>query len=285
MNDAVGQSQFMCAMGEMARGALAPSTPPVWERHLLNARHSPLITCVHDEYDNATLTNGIEMPDNLLHRSFFFGPTQISALRRFVPHNLRCSTFDIVTACLWRCRTKALKLGPNDDVRFICIVNARSKFNPPLPSGFYGNALGYPVALTTAGQLCQNPMEYGIELVRQAKAKITEEYMKSTADLMVIRGRPNVNTVRCFMVSDLTRAKFREVDFGWGEAEFGGPAYGGDRISFYIPSKNKEGEGGIVVPVCLPAPVMESFVKELDGILSNNEAAVGAENEILRCKI
>ncbi|XP_017977799.1 PREDICTED: benzyl alcohol O-benzoyltransferase [Theobroma cacao] len=281
MSDAAGLIQFMCAMGEMARGALAPSTPPVWERHLLNARHSPLITCVHDEYDNATLTNGIEMPDNLLHRSFFFGPTQISALRRFVPHNLRCSTFDIVTACLWRCRTKALKLGPNDDVRFICIVNARSKFNPPLPSGFYGNALGYPVALTTAGQLCQNPMEYGIELVRQAKAKITEEYMKSTADLMVIRGRPNVNTVRCFMVSDLTRAKFREVDFGWGEAEFGGPAYGGDRISFYIPSKNKEGEGGIVVPVCLPAPVMESFVKELDGILSNNEAVVGAENEIL----
>lgn len=160
-------------------------------------------TATNNEYDDhdQTATNNATtiMPtDNLIHRSFFFGPTQISTLRnKFVPNNniLRCSTFDILSACLWLCRTKALELGPNEHVRFICIVNAQFKFDPPLPLGYYRNALRNPAAQTTAGKLCRNSLEYAIELVKQAKVKVTEEYMKSVADLMVIRGRPNVNTV------------------------------------------------------------------------------------------
>ncbi|XP_022747882.1 benzyl alcohol O-benzoyltransferase-like [Durio zibethinus] len=269
MSDVAGISQFMSAMGEIARGALTPSIPPVWERHLLNARDPPRITCVHDEFNNDSVaTKGTTiLTDNLVSRSFFFGPTQISALRRFIPGNLRCSTFDILSACLWRCRTKALELDPDKNVRLVCIVNARSKFNPPLPLGYYGNALGCPAALTTAGELCQNPLSYAVELVKQAKTKVTEEYMKSTADLLVIRGRPNINVVGSYIVSDLTRAKIKELDFGWGKAAFSGPATSLPIISFCIQSKNKEGEDGIVVPVCLPAPAMKSFVKEMDSII------------------
>ncbi|GMI85442.1 hypothetical protein like AT5G17540 [Hibiscus trionum] len=67
MSDAVGLIQFMCGMGEIARGAVAPSIPPVWERHLLNARDTPLITCEHPEYDHATAAIGTIMPtDNLV---------------------------------------------------------------------------------------------------------------------------------------------------------------------------------------------------------------------------
>ncbi|KAK8261493.1 hypothetical protein V6Z11_D13G191800 [Gossypium hirsutum] len=242
MSDAVGLIQFMSTMGEMARGAVAPSIPT----------NPPLITCAHLEYDHDKAATGTIMPtDNLVHRSFFFGPTQISALKRSIPDNLRCSAFDILTACIWRCRTKALELGPDEDVRFICIVNARSKFDPPLPLGYYGNALGYPAVETTAAKLCQNPLEYAIKLVKEAKGKVTEE------------GRPNVNTVRSLIVSDLSRARFREVDFGWGKADF------------YIPSKNKEGKEGITVPVCLPAPLMDSFVKEINRMLKDDEATGG----------
>ncbi|KAG4112449.1 hypothetical protein ERO13_D13G163050v2 [Gossypium hirsutum] len=235
MSDAVGLIQFMSTMGEMARGAVAPSIPT----------NPPLITCAHLEYDHDKAATGTIMPtDNLVHRSFFFGPTQISALKRSIPDNLRCSAFDILTACIWRCRTKALELGPDEDVRFICIVNARSKFDPPLPLGYYGNALGYPAVETTAAKLCQNPLEYAIKLVKEAKGKVTEE------------GRPNVNTVRSLIVSDLSRARFREVDFGWGKAEF-------------------EGKEGITVPVCLPAPLMDSFVKEINRMLKDDEATGG----------
>ncbi|KAF3442916.1 hypothetical protein FNV43_RR16834 [Rhamnella rubrinervis] len=277
MSDAAGLVQFMEAVGEMARGARAPTIPPVWQRALLNARVPPQVTCTHHEYDEVADTKGTIIPlDDMVHRSFFFGPTEVAALRGFVPEKLRnCSTFEILTAWLWWCRTTALQPDPEEEVRVLCIVNARARFDPPLPTGYYGNAFAFPVAMTKAGKLCQSPLEYALELVKKAKDDVTEDYMKSLADLMVIRGRPHFTVVRSYLVSDVTRAGFGEVDFGWGKAAYGGPAKGGvgaipGVASFYIPFKNQKGENGIVIPVCLPAPAMERFVKELDSMLKTS---------------
>ncbi|KAM4075868.1 hypothetical protein ACJW30_12G021600 [Castanea mollissima] len=264
MSDAAESVQFMAAMGEIARGASSPSILPVWQRHLLNARDPPRVTFAHREYDEVANTKGTLIPlDDMLHKSFFFGPTEVSALRKFVPHHLgKCSTFELRTACLWRCRTIAIKPDPNEEVRIICIVDARSKFNPPLPTGYYGNGFAFPVAITTTEKLCKNPLSYALELVKKAKNEVNEEYM----------GRPHFTVVKAYLVSDLTRAGFKDVDFGWGKPVYGGAAKGGVGAipgvsSFLIPFKNNMGEDGIVVPICLPAPAMEIFVKELDGLL------------------
>ena len=95
--------------------------------------------------------------------------------------------------------------------------------------------------------------------------------MRSLVDMLVIRGRPHFTVVRTFLVSDLTRARFKKVDFGWGKPVYGGPAKGGvgaipGGICTFIPVKNGTGKDGIVVPICLPAPAMEIFVRGLDGL-------------------
>ncbi|CAL5323557.1 unnamed protein product [Camellia sinensis] len=285
MSDAPGLVQFMMAVGEMARGASSPSVQPVWKRDLLCARDPPRVTCTHREYDQVPDTNGTIIPlDDMAHRSFFFGPTEVSALRKFVPPHLRnCSTFEVLTACLWRCRTIALQPDPEEEVRILCIVSARSKFNPPLPTGYYGNAFAFPVAISTAGKLCQNPLGYALKLVMKAKADVTQEYMRSLADLMVLKGRPHFTVVRTFLASDVTRAGFDEVDFGWGKAAYGGPAKGGvgaipGVASFYIPFTNKKGEHGIVVPFCLPTQAMERFVTEIEGMLKSDQQLIATAN-------
>ncbi|KAK6926216.1 hypothetical protein RJ641_007935 [Dillenia turbinata] len=276
MSDAAGLVQFMNAVGEMARGACAPSIQPVWQRELLSARDPPRVTCIHREYDEVADTKNTVIPlDDMTHRSFFFGPSEFAALRRLAPpHLCSCSTFEILTACLWRCRTIAIQPDPEEDVRIISIVNARGKFDPLIPNGYYGNAFALPVAVSGAGKLCQNPIGYALELVKKAKNDVTSEYMQSVADLMVLKGRPHITVVRTFCVSDVTRAGFGDVDFGWGKAAYGGPAKGGvgaipGVVSFYVPFKNKQGENGIVVPICLPAPAMERFVAELDSMLKS----------------
>lgn len=277
MSDAAGLVQFMSALGEIARGAREPSTLPVWRRELLNARDPPRVTCTHREYDVVADTKGTIIPlDDMVHRSFFFGPNEVAAIRKSIPHHLnKCSNFEIITAYLWRCRTMALRPDSKEEVRIICIVNACAKFSPPLPRGYYGNAFAFPVAVTTAGTLCGSPLEYALELVKKAKGDVTEEYMRSLADLMVIKGRPHFTVVRSYLVSDVTRAGFGEVDFGWGKAVYGGPAKGGvgaipGVASFYIPFKNAKGEEGLVIPVCLPGEAMERFVEELDSLLNNH---------------
>ncbi|XP_058069608.1 benzyl alcohol O-benzoyltransferase-like [Magnolia sinica] len=274
VSDGIGIVQFMSAVGELARGARAPSILPVWQRELLNARDPPRVTHVHREYDQVPDTKSTIIPlSNMVHRSFFFGPTEISALRKHVPHHLRrCSTFELLSACLWRCRTIAVGPDPDEDVRIICVVDARTKFRPPLPAGYYGNGIALAMAISPAGKLCQSPLGYGLELVKKAKSDVTQEYMQSVADLMVIKGRPHFTVVRTYLVSDVTRARFGEIDFGWGKPVYGGPAKAGVGAilgvsSIFIPFRNGKGEDGLVVPICLPGPDMERFAVEIESMI------------------
>ncbi|XP_012465918.1 benzyl alcohol O-benzoyltransferase isoform X4 [Gossypium raimondii] len=274
MSDGTGLAQFLFALGEMARGVATHLISPVGERHLLDARHLTRITYTHREYDEveAPVTTPITiLPfDNPVQRFFSFGFAEVSLLRSLLPPHLRrCTTFELITACLWRCRTLAINLDPDEDVRMICIVNARSKFNPSFPSGYYGNVLVFSAAITTVKSLREKPLGYAVELIKQAKASVTEEYVKSVAALMVARGKrihfPNV--IGTYIISDLTKARFEDIDFGWGKAVFGGPMIAVGVMGSLMATKNKKGEVGSAASICLPAPAMERFAKELENML------------------
>ncbi|XP_019192917.1 PREDICTED: benzyl alcohol O-benzoyltransferase-like isoform X2 [Ipomoea nil] len=276
MSDACGLVHFLNTIAEIARGAEAPSVYPVWQREFFDARNPPRITCTHYEFEEVPAdSTGANIPlDNLVHRSFFFGPTEISALRSSLPpHLLKCSRFEVVTACLWRCRTIAMEFDPNDEVRIFGTVNARPRLkNPPVPNGYYGNAFVYPGAKSTAGKVSKSPLSHALELVTNIKSSFTEEYIKSVADLMILKGRPTFTLQGTFIVSDVTRVGFPEIDMGWGQSVFGGPAHGGvggipGLITFYIPYEDNKGDHGILVPMCLPAIAMGKFVKELENCL------------------
>ena len=269
----------MNVWAEMARGAHQPSIQPVWRREILMARDPPRITCNHHEYEQILPSNINKEEDNaatIVHQSFFFTLSNIAAIRHLIPFHLRqCSTFDLITACFWCCRTKALQLEPDEKVQMMCIVNARSRFranHSPL-DGYYGNCFAFPAAVTTAGKLCGNPLGYAVELIRKAKAEVTEEYMHSLTDLMVIKERCLLTTVRSCVVSDLTRAKYAEVNFGWGEAVYGGVVKGGagplPGATYIIPHKNAEEEEGLILLIFLTSEVMKRFAEELDKMFDN----------------
>ncbi|OAY81984.1 Benzyl alcohol O-benzoyltransferase [Ananas comosus] len=270
--------QFLKALGELARGAAAPSVRPVWARDLLTARSPPCITHDHPEYEFSTdeiakdkLTS--VLPKDMVRRPIFFGPKEISALRNHLPAHLRMSSsrFELITAAIWRSRTAALAYGPEDEVRVQFIVNARGRkrSQAPLPPGFYGNAFAFTVASSAAAKLCEQPLDYALELVKKAKAKATDEFMQSAVDYLVSNGRPHFAVAKTYIVSDVTRAGFEDVDFGWGEGAYGGPAKGGEGeilgVANYITrAKNGKGEEGIFVAVCLPSYAMERFQMEID---------------------
>ncbi|KAJ6296927.1 hypothetical protein OIU78_022617 [Salix suchowensis] len=118
MSDATGLNQFLSAMCKMVHGARTPSIQPVWERHILMARNPPQVTCSHHEYDQLADTADNVPLTMKTHRSFFFGPADLSTIRGLAPPHLRhCSTFDVLTAFLWRCRTIALQTNPNEEMR------------------------------------------------------------------------------------------------------------------------------------------------------------------------
>ncbi|MED6199658.1 hypothetical protein PIB30_078000 [Stylosanthes scabra] len=281
MVDGSGIKQFVTALTDMAQGAHQPSILPIWQRELLFARNPPQISCNHHEYDqlpintqDKTIISSYE--NHMTQRSFFFGPTQIASLRRLVPpHHGHCTRFELITACIWCCRTKALQLAPENEVRMMCIVNARDRFNPKIPIGYYGNVFAYPAAVTTVKKLRENPFGYAVELIKKVKAEVTEEYVRSVADLMVTKGRPLFTTVGSVIVSNLTRFGFREVDFGWGNALYAGVAKGGvgsgfHGVTFLMDHQNENGEEGVLFPIYLPSNAMQRFEKDLGDMLGGD---------------
>uniref|UniRef100_A0A0E0AE82 Uncharacterized protein n=1 Tax=Oryza glumipatula TaxID=40148 RepID=A0A0E0AE82_9ORYZ len=274
--DAPGGMQFEKAVCELARGAAAPSVSPSWGREMFMARDPPRPSYPHLEYREPA--GGADRllatpPEDMVRVPFFFGPREIAGLRQHAPASVRgaCSRFELVAACIWRSRTAALGYAPGEEVRLSFIVNARGRADVPLPEGFYGNAFAYSVAATTAGELCGGDLGYALRLVKKAKSAVTYEYLQSVADLMVVAGRPLFALSRTYIVSDVSHAGFKSVDFGWGEAVYGGPAKGGEGpllgvTNYFSRSKNGKGEQSVVVPICLPKDAMDKFQLEVQAL-------------------
>uniref|UniRef100_A0A0D9WU12 Uncharacterized protein n=1 Tax=Leersia perrieri TaxID=77586 RepID=A0A0D9WU12_9ORYZ len=280
--DAPGGMQFEVAVCEIARGvAGAPSVTPSWGREIFMARNPPSPSYPHLEYrepagaGDRLLTTP---PSDMVRIPFFFGDREIAALRRRAPASLRnsCSRFELVVACIWRCRTAALGYHAADEVRLSFIVNARGRRDMPIPEGFYGNAFAYSVASTTAGDLLAGGGELGhaLGLIKKAKSAVTYDYLRSVADLMVIAGRPLFTLTRTYIVSDVSHAGFKSVDFGWGEAVYGGPAKGGEGpflgvTNYFSRCKNGKGDVSVVVPICLPKDAMDRFQLEVQALTTD----------------
>ncbi|XP_071703293.1 benzyl alcohol O-benzoyltransferase-like [Rutidosis leptorrhynchoides] len=275
--DGKGITQFIIGLGEIARGASTPSILPVWRRELLCGRDPPRVTRIHHAFDEVIDTQENIIPqDDMTYKSFFFGPNEFSALRRLVPKHLKsCSTFDVLTAYLWRSRTIAFQPNPKDNMLLLFAVDTRSKLKSYIPVGFYGNAFVTIGVTSTVEKLTNEPLSHTLELVMKAKSDVNEEYVRSLVDLHVIKDRPHRPFVHTYFVSDITRIEKHIVDFGWGKSAYVGPAFGAVGFgSFYVPFVNKKGKFGIMVGINLPSAAMEKFVEELNTILvqdSNNQ--------------
>lgn len=271
MCDGFGLCLFMNTLGEMAHGALQPSVPPVWQRELLDARNPPRITRIHHEYQ---LENTEQQPNSdeadLIQHSFTLSSNQLMEIRKCLPPHLRtCSRFELITACLWRCRTLALNVDPDEVVQISCIVNGRGKNinnDLHLPLGYYGNAFAFPAAVSKAGVLCKNPLGYAVELVKKAKFEMNAEYIRSVADFMVLKGWPGLKIPGNIIVSDVTSSQLGTMDLGWGYPEYGGVSMAFPIISFYMKYNNR-GEDGTVVPIMLPLWAMDKFRQELKKLI------------------
>lgn len=276
MSDAQGMFQFLSAVAELARCVPTPTMKPVWERHLLSGRNQPHAIDTNGCSNHASVKEVVQQTpygekfplEQLVHRSFFFGPEEVSALKQhFLPD--RSTTFEVVVAATWKCRTAVLCFNEEEEIRLKFVVDIRSKTIPPLPTGYYGNGIVLATALSKVGGLCQSPLSYAVKLVKKAKSQITSESIRPFAEVMpLIRA----SVAHLYIVSDNTRSGLDEVDYGWGKPVYGGLANGNlpgfpGVMSFNVSFVNSMGEKGVVVPISLPRDAMHRFEVELERLI------------------
>lgn len=268
MSDARGIVQFSSALSEMAKGATRPSVLPVWKREILRPRTNPEVKFpfyAYDEIEDEDVQMVIPTQD-LTCASFFFGPKEIESLK--TQARGECTTFEVLSACIWRSRTKVFQVPAEQEVRLIFPLDARTIFDPPLPEGFYGNAIASACVKTTAGELANTSLYFTVKLIKEAKMTVNDEYMRSLIDFMELKGRPYFTMFGSLVASQNSNMAVGNIDFGWGKAV---DVRGGRRrlvpvdgtFCRFFAYQNTDGSEGIMVSIDFPSEFIGRFENEI----------------------
>ncbi|XP_062006824.1 acyl transferase 4 [Rosa rugosa] len=222
--DGLGSAQFLNAVGEMARGIKHPSiTPVVWKRDFFTK------SLPKQQMNLNTTTTTTTVPNyQLQHANIDIFTDQINYLKREIQESTgrSCSSFEVVAAVLWICRTRAVIVSnhsrQNTQVKLVFFANCRHLVDPPLPKGFYGNCF-FPVTVTASSEaLAHSLLADVVEMIQEAKAKLPNEFTNYIKEGHQIEDEdpfaPALSYTTLF-ISEWGKLGFNQVDFGWGSPD------------------------------------------------------------------
>lgn len=269
MFDGLAAMEFVNSWGEMARD-LQLSVPPFTDRMILRSRVPPKISNPHNEFaeiEDVSDTSILYSDEPLLYKSFTFDTSRLAHLKQKATEDgvlTNCTTFEALSGFVWKSRTEALKLEQNQQTKLLFAVDGRSKFDPPLPKGYFGNGIVLTNSLTTSGELVKKPLSHAVELVKKAVKMVDDEYMRSAIDFFeTTRMRPSLTAT--LLITTWSKLGFHTTDFGWGAPVQSGPVSLPEREVSLFLSHGKQRKN-ISVLLGLPATAMHKFEELMDTI-------------------
>ncbi|CAN6202272.1 unnamed protein product [Urochloa humidicola] len=255
--DARGAAHFFETWASIARGGDAGGAapvPPCFDQALLAARPAPerAVMYDHPEYkpepetpaDAAAAAAGSEYASAIIDMT----KAQVAALKARCPG---ASTFRAVAALAWRCACRARSLPADAETRLYSMIDMRARLAPPLPPGYFGNAVVRTSVSATAGEVVSNPVGHAARRALAATSQ-GDDYARSLVDYL--EGVDAMDLPR----SGISRAHLRAIswvgmslykaDFGWGAPAFMGPAlmyYSG--FVYVMNAAGKDGDLSLVL--------------------------------------
>ncbi|KAI3912629.1 hypothetical protein MKW92_028854 [Papaver armeniacum] len=209
MADGTSTVEFMRSWGEVTR-RLPLTSPPFLDRTILKARNPSKVEFTHGYED--------------IVDSFIFHPENLEQLKKKTMEDgvlQRCTSFEVLTALMWRARTQSLRYNPDQQVRLLFAVDVRSRLDPKLPKGYFGNAF-LMNCQCSASEMLDSQLTSTIERIQRSIKLVTDEYVKSTINFLEEPKRilPHSSTV---FLSAWSNLGYNSMDFGWGKPFFAGP--------------------------------------------------------------
>ncbi|XP_042499830.1 omega-hydroxypalmitate O-feruloyl transferase-like [Macadamia integrifolia] len=261
MADGISAVEFANSWAEIARGS--PITVlPFLDRTIIKSRQPLKIEFPHNEFHEIKdVPKSIlaSKDDELIPKSFCFKEKMLVHLRSLAMEDgevEKCSNFTLVAAHTWRVMIESLKMEDDQLTKLVFAVDLRSKFNPPLPKGYFGNAIFHPCCLCSAGELRSKPLWFAVKLVQEAIKSVTEEYARSAIDYYEEK-RANPLATYTLFISSWTRLGFYDIDFGWGKPTQTTLANPGPNLCFTLPQG--EGKKDLNILMVMAASLMKAF--------------------------
>ncbi|CAL5005997.1 unnamed protein product [Urochloa decumbens] len=280
--DGVGAFQFVQTWAGLARGldaADACNPTPFHDRTLLRARSPPRPAFDHSVYSPAFLGGRAARP--YVTRVYPVSPKLLADLKSLCGGGSGASTYCAVAAHLWRCVCVARGKAPGADTRLGLPANVRHRVSPPLPRGYFGNAVVRDLVAARVGDLLGSSLGSVAETIRKAVDGVGDAFVRSVVDYLELELGKNkkgggdsdnkeeaareelVPASDLWAVSWLGMAMY-DADFGSGAPRFVAPAQMfGIGTAYMTPCANRD--DGIIVLFSIEAEYIECFEKVFYG--------------------
>ena len=162
-----------------------------------------------------------------------------------------------MVAHVWRCACAARGVAAAEDTRLYMTADARSRVDPPLPRGYFGNAIFRASAVAKTGDVASSsgPLGAVAEKVAGATARLDDEYVRSLLDYLEVQGDAAglrkgewVMPETDLWVISWQGLPIYDADFGWGRPVFMGRAclqFSG--LVYLVPGPDGDGRLDVVV--------------------------------------
>lgn len=204
----------------------------------------------------------------LREKVFHFTKENIYKLKAKANHEMnttKISSLQAVLAHVWRSVIRCRRLDHNEETTFEVSINMREKVNPPLPEGYFGNAI-YPVTVTIkTGQLLEHGFGWAALQINESIAShdheklkcIYENWMKDP-EIQKLDELPS----NYFMLHNSPRFNFFKYDFGWGKpiAHRSGE---GNMLDGKITVSPGVEEGSMIVEICLSSETIQALEEDI----------------------
>ncbi|KZV36124.1 spermidine hydroxycinnamoyl transferase [Dorcoceras hygrometricum] len=291
ISDAVvdGQSalHFVSEWANLSRGD-SLRNPPFLDRKLLRAGDPPSAKprFEHKQFDTPPLLLGESSCENESNKETVDAMMKLTKIQveklkneanRTSPYiyNDRVFTrYEAIAAHIWRCACRARGHLYEQPTGLAVCVDIRNRVQPPLPRKYFGNAIVDVIATGCSGDLVTRPLGYAASRIREAINEVSNDFVHSSLDYLKnlkdfsgvqdihptntnqgpFYGNPNLG-----VISWMTLPVY-SLDFGWGKEIYMIPGtHASDGDSMILPGH--DGDGSVVVALCLQADRMDDFKK------------------------
>ncbi|KAJ4819691.1 HXXXD-type acyl-transferase family protein [Rhynchospora pubera] len=260
---------FLNAWAEIARCKLAGkevalSQPPVHDKWFIGSYGEPPIRL---PFSSPTEAIARFSPPPLGDRMFHFSSQSLAKLKARA--NQECekgsiSTFQALSALLWRCITRARRLPIEQNTTCRFPIQNRTRLQPALSPNYFGNSLHITGTTTTAGQLLGNNLGWAAWLVHETVSNHTDSAIRDLVHEYM--QNPYMNKIRDYIhgiiISSSPRFDMYSCDFGWGKALAVRSGISNKFDGKLTAYPGWEGEGSVDIEVCLSPECMSALEKD-----------------------
>ncbi|RZC87900.1 hypothetical protein C5167_004077 [Papaver somniferum] len=274
ITDGVGASKFLHDWAHLhAKPNMDLPISPVHNHGLLRPRNPLQIPFDHPEFTN--ITQDFDIPK-------YFQTQQLapSCLAITQSHILRLQnsiTFEALAAHVWRCYIKALNLPSSLKIKLLFPAIIRTKIEPNLPKGYYGNSFIYACAKTTVKEIVTAKVNDIVKLIQNSKRRVlSNDYVRSMIDIIEEKNLQLAMSTT-LAISDWRTLGIEKLDFGEGK-----PLHAGQLSSetwcLFLPQIG--GCNAIKVLVSIPKKIVHKFeYYMMNDILQKDDELINGEFE------